>query len=109
MKQQISIENASSSLYELMEVLDDAYWEASTIDKKDCIYNIVHSIHGELGEISKLSIQDHHLPYEPITKEMKHINTRLTQLRKSVDDMVMRERTSVAVTEAIAKVLHFTG
>jgi len=109
MKQQITIENASSSLHDLAEILDSAYWEASTIDKKDSVYNIIHIIQAELGELAKLSIQDHHLSYEPVTKEMKHINTRLTQLRKHVDDMVMRESTSVRLTEAIAKVLHFTG
>ena len=41
----------------LLELLDDAYWEASTIQHKDMLYDIISILSQEVAEINKLSIQ----------------------------------------------------
>ena len=38
----LSIADAVENIFELMEVLDDAYWEANTCEEKDYIYNLAN-------------------------------------------------------------------
>src|SRR5262245_23705807 len=68
-----SIADAVDNIENLLEAMDDAYWEAASIEKKDCIYSIVSLLHVERAELAKLSIQDHGLPYEPISLAFKRL------------------------------------
>jgi hypothetical protein len=88
-----SIAKAVTILEELLIGLDQAYWEASNIDRKDFLYDIISAVHLELSELSKLSAQDHDLDYEPITHEFRAARVKLSKLRKLLDEFVLRAAT----------------
>lgn len=89
-----SIAQAVKILEELLAGLDEAYWEACNIERKDFFYDIISAVHSELSEIGKLSVQDHDLVYEPITVEFKAARAKLSRLRNMLDDFVLRSSTS---------------
>jgi hypothetical protein len=90
-----SIARAVKILEELLTGLDEAYWEASSVDRKDFFYDIISAIHFELSELGKLSVQDHDLEYEPITAEFRSARVKLSKLRKLLDEFVLRTSTAV--------------
>lgn len=90
----VTIADAERHIEELSAALDCAYWEASNIERKDLIYSIITLLNSESTEISKLSIQDHHLPYEPISKDFYDLKQRLNQLSKNMDEVVIRSVTA---------------
>ena len=104
-----SISNAIKTLEELISSLDNAYWEASTIERKDRFYDIISTINVELSELAKLSIQDHDLEYEPITPEFRQANTKLSNLRRLLDDTVYRSKTASKLESDIGGVIALGG
>lgn len=96
-----SIAKAVKILEGLAAGLDEAYWEASTIDRKDFFYDIISAVHSELSEIGKLSVLDHDLVYEPITVEFRAARTKLSKLRKMLDEFVMRSGTAARLEALI--------
>ena len=90
----ISVADAIENYFDFAVALDDAYWEASTIQHKDFIYDMQVILQREIGELNKLSIQDHHYPYEPITEEIKSFHVRLNQLKKRIEELIPRQQTS---------------
>ena len=57
---QTSVADTLREYLSLLELLDDAYWEAASIQHKDMLYDIISIFSQEVSEINKLSIQDHH-------------------------------------------------
>lgn len=104
-----SIATAAELIESMLNALDDAYWEAGTIEKKDAIYSTIALLQNEKAEIAKLSIQDHDLDYEPITSDFRDVRSKLNALRKSLDDFVMRAKTARELDRLIAKVVAITG
>lgn len=100
---QSSIAEAMKVLEELLIQLDDAYWEASNLEHKDFFHDVLGATHGELSELSKLSVQDHHLVYEPITAEFRMARVKLGRLRKLLDDYVPRSRTAVRLESLLGE------
>ncbi len=96
-----SIANAVNILEGLAAGLDQAYWEASTIDRKDFFYDIISAVNSELSEINKLSVLDHDLVYEPITVQFRAARTKLSRLGKTLDDFVLRSSTAVRLENLI--------
>ena len=60
----LSISQASELIWELNQTLEDAYWEASSMEEKDRIFNLIQLMMGEYMELLKVSVQDHHYDYE---------------------------------------------
>ena len=54
--------------------------ESSNIAHKDMIYDIISIFIHELSELNKLSIQDHHYPYEIITEGIRRVRSKLDVL-----------------------------
>ena len=88
-----TIADANRILDELVMMLDKAYWEANSVNAKDAIYDCSSTISKELLELSKLSIQDHDLLYEPISYEFKSMTNRLPIFRKNLDEYIVRNAT----------------
>lgn len=101
MTKTLTISDALVDFMDLAEALDNAYWEAGHIERKDSIYNIITAVNGEIGEINKLSVQDHHYPYEPITEGIRDVKEKLNRLRKSLDELDMRTRTATLLEKLI--------
>jgi len=104
-----SIAKAASILEELLGGLDEAYWEASSIERKDFFYDIISAVHGELSEVGKLSVQDHHLDYETITAEFRAARAKLARLRKLLDEYVHRSSTAVRLEALINETVALSG
>ena len=100
-----TIADAADNIENLLAVMDDAYWEASSVDKKDIIYSIISLLHEERAELGKLSIQDHGLPYEPVSSVFKRLQPKLNGLRRNLDDIVVRPHTAQQMEQLISKVV----
>ncbi len=79
----------------LLELLDDAYWEAGTVEHKDMIYDIISIFSQEVSELNKLSVQDHHFPYEIITEGMRRVIPKLERLDEHKEDVIQRTQTLI--------------
>lgn len=99
-----SIANFLIILSDLHNELDNAYWEANCLEHKDIIYNIIDIIRIEAAELNKLSVQDHHYPYEPITQEVKDLKERLKFLHKNMGKYVPRSKTAQNLEQLLPKI-----
>lgn len=104
-----NIASAVKTLEELLSALDSAYWETTTLDKKDFFYDVISAVHSELTELAKLSVQDHHLEYEPITREFRVARIKLAKLRKLLDDYVTRTATATRLEAVISETVILAG
>lgn len=100
-----TIADAIHTLEGLLSGLDQAYWEANSIDGKDFFYDLISSVNIELSELNKLSVQDHDLDYEPVTLEFRAARAKLTRLRKLIDDFTVRSATAVKLEGLINETL----
>lgn len=103
MNSPITIASFLTTLSELHDELDNAYWEANCVQHKDIIYNIINIIRIESIELNKLSIQDHHYPYEPITQEVRDLKEKLNAFRKGLEIYVPRSKTALSLEQVLPK------
>jgi hypothetical protein len=99
-----TIATAASYIEDLLAALDDAYWEASTIENKDLIYSIIALLQQERTDSAKLSVQDHNFLYEPITDGSKMLGGKLHYLQNSLNTIVLRGQTARALVPLVANV-----
>ena len=104
-----SISNAIETLEELLKGLDQAYWEANSLDRKDFFYDLISALHAELSELNKLSVQDHHLDYESVSEEFRAARPKLSRLCKLVDDFALRSTTALRLEHLINQTLVLMG
>jgi hypothetical protein len=104
-----SIAKAVKTLEGLAAGLNDAYWEASTVDRKDFFYDIISAVHSELSEIGKLSVLDHDLAYEPITTDFRAARAKLIRLHKALDEFVLRSSTATRLYGLINDAVSITA
>lgn len=100
-----TIAHVISEFESFSELLDDAYWEASTIADKDFIYDIIGVFSQEMQEINKLSVQDHHYPYEFITEGIRRIAPKVTTLNERKNALISRTQTLRDIGEVLSNVL----
>lgn len=99
------IAEATKTLEELIAILDHTYWESNHVDQKDRVYDIIHAVYRELSELSKLSIQDHGLEYEPVTADFRLARAKLNILRATIEDSVFRASTAASLEASIVAVV----
>jgi hypothetical protein len=104
-----SISHAIQALEELRKGLEQAYWEANSLDRKDFFYDLISALYAELSELNKLSVQDHHLAYEAVTEEFRAACPKLSRLRKLIDDFALRSTTAVRLDNLINQTLMLMG
>ncbi len=100
-----SIAHVLNEFMDFGELLDDAYWEAATIEHKDIIYNIISLFSQEIAELNKLSIQDHHYPYEFITEGIRRALSQVADLEDDIEQIVKRIKTLTDMKEVLSNVL----
>lgn len=104
-----NIANAIRVLEGLLAGLDQAYWEANSLDRKDFFYDLISALHSELSELGKLSVQDHDLVYEPVTEELRATRPKLGRLLKLVDDFALRSTTAARLDQLINETMVLIG
>ncbi|MBC6904836.1 hypothetical protein DWB84_05090 [Saccharophagus sp. K07] len=101
----ITVADAARSLETLLQILDNAYWEASDIAHKDVIYDIISTLHGEISELAKLSIEDHYMAYEPITAAFRKSHIKLKTLQTNLQHWVLRSSTASHLEQELPAVM----
>ncbi|MCK7543667.1 hypothetical protein MLC59_05740 [Marinobacter bryozoorum] len=102
---QTSVADTLREYLSLLELLDDAYWEAGSIAHKDLLYDIITIFHQEVAELNKLSIQDHHYPYEVITEGVRRVVPQLERLDEQRYDIIQRTQTLTDFRDIVSSVL----
>src|SRR5690554_428660 len=102
---QTSVADTLREYLSLLELLDDAYWEASSIAHKDLLYDIISIFNQEVSEINKLSIQDHHYPYEVNTEGIRRVVPKLERLDESREEVIQRTQTLTDFRDILSSVL----
>jgi len=100
-----SIANVMTEFMAFSELLDDAYWEASSIENKDFIYDIISLFSQEMAELNKLSIQDHHYPYEFISEGIRRIVPKVLALEDKQASIIQRTKTLTDMREVLSNVI----
>ncbi|MAL97939.1 hypothetical protein [Hydrocarboniclastica marina] len=100
-----SVADALREFLALIELLDDAYWEASTIPHKDGLYDIISIFTTEVAELNKLNSQDHHFPYEIITEGVRRVVPKLERLEDTRDEVIQRTQTLIDFRDIVSSVL----
>lgn len=100
-----TIAEAIQIFSDMVNVLDKAYWEANSLNTKDTIYDCISAINHEQSELNKLSIQDHDLPYEPISSEFKIASQRFPQFRNKLDNQITRSSTLAKLDQATSSIM----
>lgn len=104
-----NISSAIRVLEGLQTGLDQAYWEANSLDRKDFFYDLISALHAELSELGKLSVQDHDLVYEPVTEEFRAARSKLGRLLKLIDEFALRSTTAARLDQLINEVMVLMG
>jgi regulation of enolase protein 1 (concanavalin A-like superfamily) len=91
----LSIAAAVEHIFDLITILDDAYWEANSCEEKDHVHNLSSILTAEYIELSKVSVQDHHFEYEVISISKEVLKQALTQLQLRVPTQIRRQTTFV--------------
>ena len=105
MTQTATVADALREFMAVLEILDDAYWEADRIQHKDTLYDIISIFHTEVSELNKLSIQDHHFPYEITTEGLRRVIPRLERLNQNQETIIQRTQTATDFREVLSSVL----
>ncbi|WP_075187894.1 hypothetical protein [Teredinibacter haidensis] len=99
-----SVADAVHNLEELSSALTTAYWETSKIHRKDCIFDLITTIFGELNELAKLSVSDHTMTYEPVTIAFQSSKLNLRHIQNNIEIWFPRTSTAKQLQQAIPPV-----
>lgn len=99
-----TIAEAIVALDDLLKALNDAYWDVNDINTKDCLFDVITTLHEESNELAKLSIEDHSMPYEPITIGLRAACKKFNLINESADTWFIRTTTAEKVRESLPKV-----
>lgn len=102
----ITISQASELIWELLETLEDAYWEASTCDGKDQIFNLMRLLTNEYTELLKVSVQDHHYEYEVITIGLRELRHTLEEFQSVCTSLTRRQQTAERLMAVLKRFNH---
>ena len=102
--ERITISYAIETLDELLEALNTAYWDANQIMYKDVVFDLFTTVNSERNELSKLSIEDINMRYEPVTARFLSCFPKCKQVKNKIDEWFPRtptaDRLHIALTNA---------
>lgn len=101
----LTITYATETLNEIIYALEDAYWEAGTIESKDAVYNIQRSFTEEVIELHKVSVQDGDFKYEPVNEGLRHLASNISWLRENLSSVCRRTQTQHRLAGLLQQVL----
>lgn len=102
---QTSVADTLREYLSLLELLDDGYWEAGTMEHKDMLYDIISILNQEVAEINRLMPDDHHHPYEVMTDGMRRIMPRLERLDEQREAVIPRTQTLTDFRDIVSSVM----
>jgi len=99
----MTIAQASELIWELLQTLEDAYWEASSCEEKDRVFNLMQLLNGEYMELLKISVQDHHYEYEVISTSHEVLMQVMSDFQHARMSMPRRQSTAVRLSSLLNK------
>lgn len=102
----ISISQACELVWDLLQALEDTYWEASTLSDKDQVFNVLQSLNAEYMELLKVSVQDHHYPYEVISTNHNILKQTLSDFKHIAGQLTRRQHTSARLNALLDQLNH---
>lgn len=99
----MTIAQASELVWDLIQALEDAYWEASHCDDKDRVFNLMQMLNSEYMELLKISVQDHHYEYEVITTSHAALLQLLSDFLRVEAGRPRRHKTSARLNALLNK------
>ncbi|MAA70850.1 MAG: hypothetical protein CL679_03865 [Bermanella sp.] len=101
----ISIAQATGFIEELLSVIEDVYWESTSMETKNLCFNTVRLLQSELTELTKVSVQDHHYEYESITYQDNTVIENLSLLEHTLKQVVLRTRTQKSLKPLLLRAM----
>lgn len=102
----ITINQASQILWDLLLCLDNCYWEANGSDNKDRVYNLIRVLNAEYIELLKISVQDHHYDYEVISVSLDEMRTLLDDFISVCRSITRRTCTNEQLVDLLKRFSH---
>ncbi len=102
---QTTVASAVEALEEVHKALTAAYWDANDVFQKHTVFDILSIITVELSELSKLSIEDHYMNYEPVSSQFPTCARKFQQLQNNIDAWFPRTRTAQDLHESLPRAL----
>ncbi|MCD8522049.1 MAG: hypothetical protein LRY66_06710 [Saccharospirillaceae bacterium] len=99
----MTISQASELIWDLLQTLEDAYWEASNCQEKDQVFNLMQLLNAEYMELLKISVQDHHYEYEVISTGLALLQQALEDFQRVASLQTRRQSTSTRLNALLNK------
>src|SRR5689334_19841967 len=79
-----------AALQDLFNQLNDAYWEASTIESKDLIAGCAQAVSDVLTEFNQVDFSSRTPAFTQLAADITKINKKLKQLKDNIDNIIHR-------------------
>lgn len=89
------------ALQSLYNVLNQAYWYASTIDAKDAINGLAQAVSDVLTTLNQGALDSNSAQYTSLNTTVKAINDKLQTVQTEINDWVHAISIATQVTNAI--------
>ena len=100
-----TLSQATDLFDQLVNLLDNAYWEASNIEHKDLIHNLQRISSIELIELNKVSGLDADMPYEAATYGLRSSKMEFRKLMEKIQEICRRTKTSTDLNNILPDVI----
>jgi hypothetical protein len=100
-----TISQALEELAEVLPLLDDAYWACDGVEHKNLLHNLIWMLSTEMMELQKVSVQDGHFKYEPVTENLHRILPQLQMLREKLNIIILRTEAAATLGAKVENVI----
>ena len=90
-----------AAFQELYAALNDAYWAADSMQKKDRIKGVADSVFAVLTELNRGSIQARTQQYKELKTEVNESLKHIKQLQKEIDELIHAVKKATKIAKAI--------
>jgi len=97
------------ALQELYDCLNDAYWEATTIEGKDLISGCAQGVSDVLTQVHQQDFSARTPAFTQLADQVAQVNKKLTQLKSDIDKIIHRIDTATNVLGSIEKVINLAA
>lgn len=94
-------DDVRAAYQELYDLLDKAYWAATTIEAKDKIKGVSEVIHDILEELNKGALAKSTSKFAEVKDSVDQVNEKLGTIKDQIDDMIHMVRMANQIAEAI--------
>ncbi|APR67745.1 MAG: hypothetical protein VB954_11945 [Thalassolituus sp.] len=99
----MTINQAVEIISDLLQTLENAYWEAANCEEKDRVFNLSQILNAEYIELLKISVQDHHYEYEVISIAKAELLQALNNFAFNCQQHVRRQPTATRLQQLLSQ------